>query len=61
MLLRKISCFKALKKVVETFSWLEIYKKVDNCVSMRFEVLTVVTMRTCVFWVVAPCNLVEAF
>jgi hypothetical protein len=32
-----------------------------NCEDVGFEVLTAVSMEIAVFWVVAPCSLVEVY
>jgi hypothetical protein len=34
---------------------------VEYLKDLRFEVLTVVSMKMAVFWVVAPCGLVEVY
>jgi hypothetical protein len=32
-----------------------------ECIEVRFEVLTAVRTKKAVFWVVAPCSLVEVY
>jgi hypothetical protein len=39
----------------------EKQKPLNNCILVRFEVLTAVSMKIAVFWVVAPCSLVEVY
>jgi hypothetical protein len=34
---------------------------VSKVMNMRFQVLTAVSMKMAVFWVVAPCSLVEVY
>jgi hypothetical protein len=37
----------------------EVTDGADHMKDVRFQVLTVASMKMAVFWVVAPCNLVE--
>jgi hypothetical protein len=39
-------------------SWLTLLKEL---IAVGFEVLTAVSMKMAVFWVVAPCSLVEVY
>jgi hypothetical protein len=61
---RRRTCTMMSHGVLLTYRWAEyeemdLGKKSGNLVG--FEVLTAVSMKIAVFWVVAPCSLVEVY
>jgi hypothetical protein len=56
---RKLKKYKFTLFVVSKIRKSEVRKSGDRCKCVGFDVLTAVSTKMAVFWVVAPCSLVE--